>query len=143
MQRHLFRREAKLHLSVKQLPAHRCTVRLSRNSTWQMLAEARFIVDICVERSGIPAVQVLSDTRCGTAVGHLQQATKLPVSDTLLRLGRRNSLMRRLLIAFGLSLVMSMLAFCQTPHRVAILAGKRSEERRVGKECRSRWSPYH
>ena len=23
------------------------------------------------------------------------------------------------------------------------LSGKRSEERRVGKECRSRWSPYH
>ena len=23
------------------------------------------------------------------------------------------------------------------------LAEKRSEERRVGKECRSRWSPYH
>ena len=22
-------------------------------------------------------------------------------------------------------------------------AGIRSEERRVGKECRSRWSPYH
>src|SRR2546427_4937565 len=22
-------------------------------------------------------------------------------------------------------------------------AGERSEERRVGKECRSRWSPYH
>src|SRR5256885_8702725 len=27
---------------------------------------------------------------------------------------------------------------------VPLLAvGKRSEERRVGKECRSRWSPYH
>src|SRR5450432_4446759 len=25
----------------------------------------------------------------------------------------------------------------------AIKAGCRSEERRVGKECRSRWSPYH
>ena len=25
----------------------------------------------------------------------------------------------------------------------AIRAGARSEERRVGKECRSRWSPYH
>src|SRR5256886_4871285 len=25
----------------------------------------------------------------------------------------------------------------------AIVAGNRSEERRVGKECRSRWSPYH
>ena len=24
-----------------------------------------------------------------------------------------------------------------------LLAGLRSEERRVGKECRSRWSPYH
>ena len=23
------------------------------------------------------------------------------------------------------------------------LNGERSEERRVGKECRSRWSPYH
>ena len=23
------------------------------------------------------------------------------------------------------------------------IAGRRSEERRVGKECRSRWSPYH
>ena len=23
------------------------------------------------------------------------------------------------------------------------LAARRSEERRVGKECRSRWSPYH
>ena len=26
---------------------------------------------------------------------------------------------------------------------VAIMLVKRSEERRVGKECRSRWSPYH
>ena len=24
-----------------------------------------------------------------------------------------------------------------------ILVAERSEERRVGKECRSRWSPYH
>src|ERR1041385_5957289 len=28
---------------------------------------------------------------------------------------------------------------CRTP----ILSNHRSEERRVGKECRSRWSPYH
>src|SRR3712207_7323527 len=26
---------------------------------------------------------------------------------------------------------------------VLLVAGLRSEERRVGKECRSRWSPYH
>src|SRR3989449_4022022 len=30
----------------------------------------------------------------------------------------------------------------ERPHLVA-LTGDRSEERRVGKECRSRWSPYH
>jgi len=29
----------------------------------------------------------------------------------------------------------------RAPHAVA--SGARSEERRVGKECRSRWSPYH
>src|SRR5258706_5562099 len=27
--------------------------------------------------------------------------------------------------------------------RIRALVKKRSEERRVGKECRSRWSPYH
>ena len=26
---------------------------------------------------------------------------------------------------------------------IETLPGRRSEERRVGKECRSRWSPYH
>src|SRR5258708_39181049 len=43
-------------------PAHFCAVRLSRNPTWQMLAEARSIVDICVEGSRIPAVQVFPNT---------------------------------------------------------------------------------
>src|SRR5437588_8019320 len=28
-------------------------------------------------------------------------------------------------------------------HNTLLLAGFRSEERRVGKECRSRWWPYH
>src|SRR3989441_7364951 len=28
-------------------------------------------------------------------------------------------------------------------HHRFLLKGSRSEERRVGKECRSRWSPYH
>ena len=30
-----------------------------------------------------------------------------------------------------------------TTHITGFLMGERSEERRVGKECRSRWSPYH
>ena len=34
---------------------------------------------------------------------------------------------------------------CSDPAQVSISVRKerRSEERRVGKECRSRWSPYH
>ena len=32
---------------------------------------------------------------------------------------------------------------CVLVHRGDADAGARSEERRVGKECRSRWSPYH
>ena len=28
-------------------------------------------------------------------------------------------------------------------YAVIMIAATRSEERRVGKECRSRWSPYH
>src|SRR5258708_25796663 len=28
-------------------------------------------------------------------------------------------------------------------HTLTVAQGLRSEERRVGKECRSRWSPYH
>ena len=28
-------------------------------------------------------------------------------------------------------------------HRKEVDLARRSEERRVGKECRSRWSPYH
>ena len=37
---------------------------------------------------------------------------------------------------------------CTIPHKKAVIelldgVDTRSEERRVGKECRSRWSPYH
>ena len=33
--------------------------------------------------------------------------------------------------------------FKMTPDRKNVVLPDRSEERRVGKECRSRWSPYH
>ena len=32
---------------------------------------------------------------------------------------------------------------CAFPQPIGSLGSTRSEERRVGKECRSRWSPYH
>ncbi len=36
-----------------------------------------------------------------------------------------------------------LLARGYSPKEVFKALSKRSEERRVGKECRSRWSPYH
>ena len=35
------------------------------------------------------------------------------------------------------------IAFFHSYENIKIALGLRSEERRVGKECRSRWSPYH
>src|SRR3989475_7841974 len=50
--------------------------------------------------------------------------------------------------AFGLAdRVATALEWADHPDRTplvdALVADTRSEERRVGKECRSRWSPYH
>jgi len=55
------------------------------------------------------------------------------------------------LVVLGTALVLASASSGSTEGRqaaaakpVVISAGKgRSEERRVGKECRSRWSPYH
>ena len=37
----------------------------------------------------------------------------------------------------------SMLRWCASTPKFLLTVLVRSEERRVGKECRSRWSPYH
>ena len=44
------------------------------------------------------------------------------------------------LIAFSCATALASFAFIARP---AFAEEARSEERRVGKECRSRWSPYH
>src|SRR5207245_4314884 len=52
------------------------------------------------------------------ALEHLLRRRRAPVLGAILRVGRRRL-------------------------RAPGQAAQRSEERRVGKECRSRWSPYH
>src|SRR5690242_21063036 len=42
-----------------------------------------------------------------------------------------------------LAVVERLYAEAQAVHAAGAQAFQRSEERRVGKECRSRWSPYH
>src|SRR3712207_1674390 len=56
------------------------------------------------------------------------------------RVGRRPVL---LLCLFGASLAYLLLGLAQTLVMLVAAVILRSEERRVGKECRSRWSQYH
>ena len=46
-------------------------------------------------------------------------------------------------ISAGLPIATTYLAALTTTALAKAYALTRSEERRVGKECRSRWSPYH
>ena len=60
---------------------------------------------------------------------------------------------RNLLIFFFASTLLAVIIYRFMPVYVTplmvirsvqqVFSGDRSEERRVGKECRSRWSPYH
>ena len=46
--------------------------------------------------------------------------------------------------ALLLAVILQCLVFMKKAWKHALELGlRRSEERRVGKECRSRWSPYH
>ena len=52
----------------------------------------------------------------------------------------------RVVLAVSLAVIFSAIAYPMADMAADLLAyfGEiRSEERRVGKECRSRWSPYH
>src|SRR5256885_16616364 len=55
------------------------------------------------------------------------------------------SILRQLLIALAMIVIMLMRprGLWPSPEHGKNLPHQRSEERRVGKECRSRWSPYH
>ena len=53
-----------------------------------------------------------------------------------------------ILVVVGIIVLAALLVFSDLRNPEVKLPGKimtvlRSEERRVGKECRSRWSPYH
>ena len=52
-----------------------------------------------------------------------------------------NKIKKVTLAAFVFSALMAGSAYAATQAEVD--KAERSEERRVGKECRSRWSPYH
>ena len=60
------------------------------------------------------------------------QTCALPISERMKGVGRQLLKGRDLLMAVAIIFTV-----------IILIVPMRSEERRVGKECRSRWSPYH
>ena len=65
-------------------------------------------------------------------------ATNKKLVETLKNIYKIEELRKRVIYTIGLLLVYRLGSFVVIPG-----INPRSEERRVGKECRSRWSPYH
>src|SRR5256885_13817394 len=76
-----------------------------------------------------------------TATSILAVVTSLFIAFLTRKLNRRT-----VLLSLSVLLAVSSLIVALAPGFKVVLLGRvvlRSEERRVGKECRSRWSPYH
>src|SRR5258708_22373852 len=80
-----------------------------------MLAEARAVLDSCGNDSRIPAVQVWSST------SRTRRNWLFLIGCASLR---EELLWRNHVVAFALSFIIPLVASPQTPHRVAIRAGK-------------------
>ena len=83
-----------------------------------------------------------SETQAGSMHGLLQLATAVPGLAIPLILHRLND-QRGIAGLVALMCAVSAAGFWFAPGLAVVWTLVRSEERRVGKECRSRWSPYH
>src|SRR3989441_12210731 len=82
-------------------------------------------------------LEVLTDS-----VGHRVRRETAPLELFRPPGGERRP--RRFLLVLGLNRREEVALFGVEPFEIQRSSGdRRSEERRVGKECRSRWSPYH
>ena len=73
----------------------------------------------------------LSPVEEAVALQRLQKEFELTQQEVANTVGKSRATIANLLRLLGL------------PDEIKTLLAERSEERRVGKECRSRWSPYH
>ena len=124
------------------------SVRAARKATIRRVLVAPTMRDIA-EATGVSqstVSRVLSGTPTAVPIA---EATRQRVTETADRLGYRPNPLAR-----GLRGAPTMLLgvivrditdpfFAGAVEAAPAKKGSRSEERRVGKECRSRWSPYH
>ena len=97
-------------------------------------AEGGSMGDFAAERVGLSkAGRFLSSMVCRTAVSDPMSGFFVVRTEYFHRVVHNLS-------CVGFKILVDLLASARGPVRVGEV---RSEERRVGKECRSRWSPYH
>src|SRR2546422_516903 len=94
---------------------------------------------------GLPA---LSRRKVGTTSSHHGPYVQGDTRATMPGTARREPARGSQSLKAGLSSDCSLQLDCMKPESLVIAdqlrrGEYRSEERRVGKECRSRWSPYH
>ena len=65
------------------------------------------------------------------------------IKDAIFQLARRENLSYDTARAVMDEIMSGQASDIQMSAYLTAMSMKRSEERRVGKECRSRWSPYH
>ena len=89
-----------------------------------------------------PLAGVLADRRDRVSILRLTQAAGCAQATLLAVLVSTHLITVELL--FALVMLLGIASGLAQPARLALIPSLvRSEERRVGKECRSRWSPYH
>ena len=93
---------------------------MRRFSIWESDLEERFI------RSPGPGGQNVNKVETGVYLKHLSTGVEVKMTSS------RSQAMNRYSARKALAAKIE-----------ALVLGRKSEERRVGKECRSRWSPYH
>src|SRR5258707_2170158 len=89
--------------------------------------------------SRLPTIDALAK-RLAAAAG---RSTNVELVTTLTKLGGNGPIMGNALASLGLRVTYLGTLGYPNMHPVFVPFSQRSEERRVGKECRSRWSPYH
>ena len=95
------------------------------------------VLEQCQQRAQHPERQTSTPT-------HIRPRVSQAEAWTLARAFR--FLQRMPAIAIGLAIICAglvLVVFRQAKQSPSAEQNDRSEERRVGKECRSRWSPYH
>src|SRR5256884_3802288 len=98
-----------------------------------------FIFFFFQAEDGIRDVAVTGVQTCALPISFLQQSNAVLNHDVYAALERITAPTQ---ITFGRTDQVTSTRFADQMMR-KIRNSERSEERRVGKECRSRWSPYH